>query len=1279
LPASFVGDYGSDYPAGFIPMISYKTQMSSADLTAWCNSVNRDIVLIYHHEPEGDYTLGSTFVSEFKDQSDIVHQAGNAHIRFAVASAGYPYRNAGSVDVLSGNYLTGLGNISPVSGKPYADLFCKDIYQGAGDTDWPSNGLANFDEWLNWLELVTGANVALSSVSAATGKVVGTERPLGVTEYGIRQGWTGFSIAGRSARIELDMAYLQSSAFLSTTSYPLQCLSYWWLNNDPTSNLWTQFQDATTETFWSTLSSAGTAPASSKVSLWSYPNNPGGITSAAFTDASSGETCYGALAEFSGTSGAQQLIDSIGKASSGGGANLPVTAGSPNASGDLSIGVWANCYATVVASQTFGVPGGMTRAVSHNSDILNFWFGHQTGVASGTYAATQTYSDSSNVGWAGVIVTFAQSTLGGGVVQMSGVGSLSALGPSAYTGAGLVGTYFNSGRMGSGDFTTALNTWQTWTGIKSPVVRYYGRGISDFSMSTELTEMLVANCKVCMTLKPSFTSLNTTDLNNMEALLQQLQNMGANVAVTLYHEPFNNGLTASQYIAGVKYYGPTVRKYFPLAFIPGMGSVVNNNELSYYPGNAWIDIVGCDFYCTTYQNGHLLDPVAALADGASPPKPLTIWETGADVVGFNYLVQPDAGFEPASLGDWTGAGNSTIALSTVQSNSGNSSLAITSQAAGDALAAHCTAATIATNGMPCSSGDTITASAFFKAATATRSCQVQVSFFTAAGVHVSTLNGSSVTDSASVWTQATASVTAPATSAFCRAQVDILATGAAGEQHWVDDVALSDLATGFTTTQVKQYFMYIQNYFAGRLASGLINSDLLWFNSSGVNVNIIMTSGDFRLPLWLAWYNALSQPTIISSPNPAAATLTGSGTLTATWSTNILPPAPPGEGPVVPPSTDTPVYTYLATDLVSNTVLGELPLTGVTIDAQLNSAGNLAGTANLDDTQISNDEFIARTIPGKTAIWVYRNDQIVWGGIIWTRTWATVGKSFSITGQTFESYATKRFPRSWLGVSTFQYSQSGQCFIINNLWQQLQSVQYGNIGVLLQSTFPSDDILRDLVIDGFDLGTSFDSVIQTLLGFSDGPDYTITWSEDGNGNPVKQLMVWPKIGSQISTTQLEFDYPGNVKDYTLVESAASGANQWWAVGSGSDASTAVGEAIDSASLTSGWPLLESTNAFSDVTDIGTLNSYANTDLSAAPAPQETISVDLAGNSMPEFGTYAMGDYFVLNAVDPRFPLGITLTRRTIGWSVTPPDTGNGVEQVALVIDDTITTDTGGTG
>lgn len=360
-------------------------------------------------------------------------------------------------------------------------------------------------------------------------------------------------------------------------------------------------------------------------------------------------------------------------------------------------------------------------------------------------------------------------------------------------------------------------------------------------------------------------------------------------------------------------------------------------------------------------------------------------------------------------------------------------------------------------------------------------------------------------------------------------------------------------------------------------------------------------------------------------------------------------------------------YTYLATDLVTNKIIGELPVNNVSLDCQLNSAGNMSAGGHLSDPRIDDQEFINRTTPGKTAFWAIRENQIVWGGAILSRTYQSEGKALSITGQTFECYAARRFPRSVIGTAVQNLSM-GQCAMINALWAQMQSISGGSIGVLA-ANLPPVDTATTLTVNGYDLSTSYADLITSITQLANGPDWTIGWGLDDTGTPFKQLQLNVPLGKTIDMTDLVVDYPGPVLNYSFTENASSGSNEWWAVGDGAAAAATVGEAVNGVSTASGWPIWESVNNYAGVTVPATIEAHAASDLISLPMPLVTHSAVFKGDAVPVFGTYAMGDYLVAHVTDPRFPNGQTFQVRIIGWTIQPPDEGQGTEVITPVFDE----------
>ena len=361
-------------------------------------------------------------------------------------------------------------------------------------------------------------------------------------------------------------------------------------------------------------------------------------------------------------------------------------------------------------------------------------------------------------------------------------------------------------------------------------------------------------------------------------------------------------------------------------------------------------------------------------------------------------------------------------------------------------------------------------------------------------------------------------------------------------------------------------------------------------------------------------------------------------------------------------------YNYLATDLVSNTILGELPVNNVALDCQLNSAGNMSSGMKLSDPRIDDDELIARTEPGKTAFWAYRENQIVWGGIVLSREYQSNGKSLTLTGQTFECYASRRYPRSVLGASGVLNLSLGMCETVDYLWSHLQSISGGSIGVQA-AQLPLVDNPTSLTVNGYDLSISYGDLIASITQLSNGPDWTIGWAEDQNGLPLKQLVTGIPIGQQVAATDLVVDYPGPVANYTYTENSSSGSNYWWATGDGEGAAQAAGVAIDEATLSSGYPIWEHVNNYSGVTSQTTIDAHAASDLKQKGMPMVTHSARFHATAFPTFGSYQMGDYAIVNVTDPRFPKGKTFIVRVIGWSIQPPDESQGTEIITPVFDE----------
>lgn len=154
----------------------------------------------------------------------------------------------------------------------------------------------------------------------------------------------------------------------------------------------------------------------------------------------------------------------------------------------------------------------------------------------------------------------------------------------------------------------------------------------------------------------------------------------------------------------------------------------------------------------------------------------------------NLLVQNDASFE-TSVGNWVSDANCTITRSTTQFLDGIASLRLSSTAAGDMIA-RCELDVL--NDPAVDIGRTYTTIAVFRSAVSARSCQVGIRWLDYAGTTISTVFGSSVSDTTSGWIQAFCTGVAPAGAMNAKVVVKVLATGGAAELHYVDEVSFHE-------------------------------------------------------------------------------------------------------------------------------------------------------------------------------------------------------------------------------------------------------------------------------------------------------------------------------------------------------------------------------------------------------------------------------------------------------------------------------------------------------
>jgi hypothetical protein len=358
-------------------------------------------------------------------------------------------------------------------------------------------------------------------------------------------------------------------------------------------------------------------------------------------------------------------------------------------------------------------------------------------------------------------------------------------------------------------------------------------------------------------------------------------------------------------------------------------------------------------------------------------------------------------------------------------------------------------------------------------------------------------------------------------------------------------------------------------------------------------------------------------------------------------------------------------YRYLFADLLTNSIIAELPLTGVQFTQQLNQAGTAQGHILLSGIDADNYNAITGTTPARTAIYIDRNGTLVWGGVIWGREYDSDSQQLKITAREFESYFEHRYI-----TTTTAFTNQDQLAIARNLLTQAQSAPSGNIGV--QVGTETSGILLSRTYYSYEYKQVYQA-IQDLAKQDDGFDFNIQVAYDGSGNPSKTLVLgYPRIGtlySSSSATIPVFELPAsNIVNYQLSEDASVIANTVYAIGAGSNEGKLTQTATDSTNLSNGWPLLEIQTNYSDVTDSAYLAQLASGQVLAVSNPIALYKVIVPAFVAPEFGTYDLGDDVRLRITDSRYPNTLDTVLRIVGITVEPGE--NGPERVVLTLTST---------
>ena len=355
-------------------------------------------------------------------------------------------------------------------------------------------------------------------------------------------------------------------------------------------------------------------------------------------------------------------------------------------------------------------------------------------------------------------------------------------------------------------------------------------------------------------------------------------------------------------------------------------------------------------------------------------------------------------------------------------------------------------------------------------------------------------------------------------------------------------------------------------------------------------------------------------------------------------------------------------YRFLFADLLTNQVIGELPLTGVSATQQINSIGSFRGTLLLSGVDADKLNVEAATIPGRTAIYVDRDGVLVWGGILWGRHYASDTQTIEFQAQEFESYLQRR-----LILTSQTFTNVDQFTVVESLINTAQAATNGNIGIIVPTTLSG--VLITKTYNDYERKNLYQAILD-LSKKDSGFDFHIEVAYDGGYQPTKTLVLaYPRGGTAYSSSSSKvpvFEFPaGNESKYEHTEDGAYAANQIHGIGAHSGPAQVNAVVSDSAKWTAGWPLLQEVANYMDYTDASTVSALIQGQLNAVSYPPVTLTLVVPPSIDPVFGSYRLGDDCRVRIRDARFPTGLDAVYRISAITLSPGE--NGPETATLTM------------
>lgn len=310
-------------------------------------------------------------------------------------------------------------------------------------------------------------------------------------------------------------------------------------------------------------------------------------------------------------------------------------------------------------------------------------------------------------------------------------------------------------------------------------------------------------------------------------------------------------------------------------------------------------------------------------------------------------------------------------------------------------------------------------------------------------------------------------------------------------------------------------------------------------------------------------------------------------------------------------------YTILYAS-IDGEVLGELPADSFNWTDALNSPGSFTVTLPLDPYPGQGGSILTSEtlVPGRTKVFVVRNAEILWGGLLWTASFSMSSGTATYNGEGFMSYFRRRV------ADNASWTATDQDTIARGLIEQAQAVTFGSLGILTPAN--PHGVTRDRNYLASDRNT-IGELVENLAAVRGGFDFHFTHQRQPTGRIVSSFnTLYPTTGRE---TDHVFELGGNVESLDYSVDGTNLATKVAGFGGVDSLGNPLSVTVEDSEMmsVSRYPLLEDTVTHHDVTKADTLTAHANRRLDRGSKPIPTITIHVLADEHPSIGSYFVGD------------------------------------------------------